>query len=83
MTPCMQAMMYPPSLKVSLSEFVKLPPYLEPTTQPTFTSSKSTIKTLEKDAKYIQSSQQKHQNDIIDVNLMILLLILNIFHIFF
>ena len=48
-----------------------------------FTYSKSTIETLEKDVKYVQSQQYKHQNDATDVVLVFLLLTLNIFHTFF
>ena len=51
-------------------------------TQLTFTCSKSTIITLEKGVKFVQSYQWKHQNDVIDVVLLFLLLTLNIFHIF-
>ena len=36
-------------------------------TQGTFTCSKQKIETLEKGVKYVQSSQQKQQNDINDV----------------
>ena len=52
-------------------------------TQLTLICSKSTTETLGKRAKYIQSLQQKHQNDACDVVLVFLLLTLNIFHAFF
>ena len=48
----------------------------------TFTFSNSTTGTLKKDVKYAQSWQWKHQNDVIDVLLMFLLLPLNIFQTF-
>ena len=35
-------------------------------TQVTFTYSKSTIETIEKDMKYVQSQHQKQQNDVND-----------------
>ena len=38
----------------------------------TFTCSKSVIKTLEKAVKYVQSSQQEHHNDVVDVVLIFL-----------
>ena len=47
------------------------------------TCSKSTIETLETDVRYVQSWQYKHQNDVIDIVLVFLLLTLNIFHNFF
>ena len=47
--------------------------------QLTFTCSESTIETLEKGAKYGQSSEWKHQNDVIDV-VQVFLLTLNMFH---
>ena len=43
----------------------------------------STTEALKKDVKYVQSKQQKHQNDVNDVDLMFSLLTLNIFHTFF
>ena len=49
----------------------------------TFTCPKLTIKTLERWVKYIQSYQKKHQNDVIDVVLVFLLLTLNMFNNFF
>ena len=52
------------------------------TSQQTFTGSKSTIETLERGVKYVQSQQLKHQNAVIDVVLIFLLLTLNIFHTF-
>ena len=52
-------------------------------TQLTFTCSKSTIETLEKEVKYVQSYLQKHQKDVHDVVLVFLLLTLNILHTFF
>ena len=52
-------------------------------TQLTFDCSNSTIETLEKGVKYVQSLQYKHQNDIIDVILVFLWLTLNILYIFF
>ena len=36
--------------------------------------------TPEQDVKYVQNKQQKHQNDVIDVVLLSLLLTLNSFH---
>ena len=48
-------------------------------TQPAFTCSKFTIETLEQGVKYVQSQQQRHQNDTIDVDLVSLLLTLSIF----
>ena len=51
-------------------------------TQLTFNCSKSTIEIVEKGVRYVQSYQQKHQNDVIDVFLLLLFLTLNIFHIF-
>ena len=51
-------------------------------TQVIFTCSNSTIETLEKGVKYVQS-QKKHQNDAIDVVLVFLILPLNIFHTIF
>ena len=45
--------------------------------------SKSTIEPLEKGLKYVQSYQWKHQNNVIDVVLVFLLLTLKIFHTFF
>ena len=50
-------------------------------TQQTFTRSKSTIETLEKDVKYVQK-YLRHQNDMNDVILVSLLLTLNIFQFF-
>ena len=50
--------------------------------QLTITGSNSTIQTLEKDIKFAQSQQKKHQNDV-DVVLVFLLLTLNMFHNFF
>ena len=53
--------------------------------QLTFTCSKSTIDSPDKDVEYVQN-KQKHQNDvidIIDVVLVFLLLTLNIFYNFF
>ena len=50
--------------------------------QQTFNGSKSTIETLERGVKYVQSQQLKHQNAVIDVVLVFLLLTLNIFHTF-
>ena len=46
-------------------------------TQPAFTCSKLTIETLEQGVKYIQSKQQRYQNDANDVVLVSLLLTLN------
>ena len=46
------------------------------TLQLTFTCSNSTIETLEKGVKYVQSLQLKHQNDVIEVVLVFLLLTL-------
>ena len=54
-------------------------------TQQTATCPKSTIETLEKGMKYVQSQQQRQQidvNDIIAVSLMSFLLTLNIFYTF-
>ena len=54
-------------------------------TQQTVTCPKSTIETLEKGMKYVQSQQQRQQidvNDIIAVSLMSFLLTLNIFYTF-
>ena len=51
-------------------------------TQLVFTCSKSTLETLEKGVRYVQCYQKKHQKDVIDV-LVFLLLTLNIFHTFF
>ena len=45
-----------------------------------FTFSKSTLKALEKGVRYVQSYQQKHQDGVIDVVLVFLLLTLTIFH---
>ena len=39
-------------------------------TQLTFTCSKSTIETLETGVKYVQSQQEKHQNEVNDVILV-------------
>lgn len=47
-----------------------------------FTCLKSTIGRLEKDVKYVQSSQQRRQNDVIDVVVISLSLILNKFKTF-
>ena len=52
-------------------------------TQLTFTFCKSTIETLEKGVTYVQSQQQKHQKDAIDVFMVFLLLTVNICHTFF
>ena len=41
------------------------------------------IETLENSAKYVQSFQQKHQNEVTDFVLVPLLLSLNILHTFF
>ena len=46
------------------------------TLQLTFTCSNSTTETLEKGVKYVQSLQLKHQNDVIEVVLVFLLLTL-------
>ena len=45
--------------------------------------SNSTIETLKKVVNYVQSNWQKHQNDVIDVVLVFLLVNLKIFHTFF
>ena len=46
-------------------------------------TSNSTIETLKKVVNYVQSNWQKHQNDVIDVVLVFLLVNLKIFHTFF
>ena len=46
----------------------------------TNTRTKSTIETLEKEVRYIQSQQQRDQIDVVEVVLVSLLLTLNIFH---
>ena len=46
----------------------------------TNTRTKSTIETLEKEGRYIQSQQQRDQIDVVEVVLVSLLLTLNIFH---
>ena len=46
------------------------------TLQLTFTCSNSTTETSEKGVKYVQSLQLKHQNDVIEVVLVFLLLTL-------
>ena len=46
------------------------------TLQLTFTCSNSTIETLEKGVKYVQSLQLNNQNDVIEVVLVFLLLTL-------
>ena len=51
--------------------------------QLTFTCSKLTIETQEKGMKYVQSQQQKHQNDVNAVVFFFLLLTLNIIQTFF
>ena len=51
-------------------------PYL---TQQAFTCSKSTIETLEKSLKYVQSYQWRYQKDVIEVVLVSSLLTLNYF----
>ena len=45
--------------------------------------SNSTIETLKKVVNYVQSNWQKHQNDVIDVVFVFLLVNLKIFHTFF
>ena len=52
-------------------------------TQLTFTCAELTIETLEKGVKYVQSWQQKHQNEVNDIVLVFLFLTLNIFYTFF
>ena len=47
--------------------------------QLSFTCSKSTIETLEKDVKYVHSKLWKHQIDVTDVILVFLLLTLTYF----
>ena len=54
----------------------------EPVTQLTFTCSKSTIQTLEKSIKYVQSKQWENHNDVTDFILVLLLLALKIFYAF-
>ena len=49
------------------------------TAQPATTCSKLTTETLEQDVKYVQSEQQRHQNDANGVVLVSLLLTLNKF----
>ena len=49
-------------------------------TKQTFTYSKSAIQTFQKGVKYAQNLQQRHQIDIIDTVLVLLLLTLNIFY---
>ena len=48
--------------------------------QPAFTYSKSTMERPEQRVKYVQSLQQRHQDDVSDVVLVSLLLTLNRFH---
>ena len=52
-------------------------------TQLVFTCSKSILETLEKVGDMFSVNKKKHQNDVIDVVLVFLLLTLNIFHTFF
>ena len=52
-------------------------------TQQAFTCSKSITERVEKVVKYIQSLQQRYQNDFIDVIVVCLLLTLNKLHAFF
>ena len=52
-------------------------------THQTNTCLKSTAVKLAKGVKYVQSSLQKYNNDVIDIVLVSLLLTLNIFHAFF
>ena len=58
-------------------------PHKHELTQPVITCSTLTIKTLQQGVKYVQSSQQKHQNEAIGGVLVSLLLTLNIFSTFF
>ena len=52
--------------------------HLTQTYQQIFTCPMSTMETLEKGVKYVQ----RHQNEVVDVALVLLLLTLNIFHTF-
>ena len=63
--------------------WIKCESIISPNNTPAnFTSSNKTKTILEKGVKYVQS-EQKHQNNVIDVRLVFLLLTLNIFQIFF
>ena len=75
-------------MKVLMKELMKFTRILNDNTitghlQPAFTCSKLTIETLEQGVKYVQSLQQRHQNDAIGIACMSLLLTLNIFHTLF
>ena len=66
-----------------MTSFIIEIPFFWTCTKQRFTCSKSAIETLAIGVEYAQSEQKRHQNDIIDIVLVFLLLTLNMFHIFF